>query len=96
MENKMTQEQMELFIQMAQLGMACGLFNPIEWYVNWKRALAHSDWKEIPTQEMLATNTFLSFLHGCDSEPDDPVKYLDEEGLNRMIERYYNREKTNS
>ena len=92
----MTQNQKKLFIEMAQIGVACGLLNIFEWYVNYIRSLEmFCKYEDIPAIEKEATDTILSFLHQCGSDPEDPIKNWTKEDLNKAIKNYYMENKQN-
>ena len=87
----MTPEQKDLFISMATLGVACGLDNLLEWYVNYDRTLDHyCKYEDIPKKEKEAEETMLAFLHQCGSAPDDPIQTWTSEDLHKAIQRHYN------
>ena len=87
----MTPEQMQAFVEAAQVGMACGLDHPLEWYVNvtsgmWISAMPYD---KVPAYVERMTDAFLAFYRGTDSCPGDPVKNLTVQGLQDMIQRHY-------
>ena len=90
---KMTPEQMQAFIEAAQVGMACGLEHPIEWYVNvtsgmWISAMPYDN---VPAYIERMLDAFVAFYRGTASCPEDPVENLTREGFIEMVNRYYNR-----
>jgi len=88
----MTPTQKDLFLGMARLGVACGLLNVFEWYVNYIRSLDNvCKYEDVPKIEKEATDTMLTFLHECDSDPNDPIKKWTKKDLNKAIENYYSR-----
>ena len=88
----MDAKQKDLFIEMAQIGVACGLLNIFEWYVNYVRSMENfCKYEEIPEREKEVTETMLTFLHQCSSSPDDPIKKWTKADLNKAIENYYNK-----
>ncbi len=85
----MTNEQKDLFISIAQMGMTCGLDHPFEWLNNYIRHLPNfAIYAEIPEKQKDAEDAFIMFLRNT-AGPDDPTENLDCEGLYKMIgDRY--------
>ena len=90
---KMTPEQMQAFVEAAQVGMALGLEHPLEWYVNvtsgmWISAMPYD---KVPAYVERMTDAFVAFYRGTASCPEDPVENLTLEGLQDLIHRHYAR-----
>jgi hypothetical protein len=87
-----TPEQKELFIWIAQMGIACGLEHPFEWYFNYVRHLpqlvAYPDMPKVETEAMEA---FTAFYKDTASHPDDPVKDLTCNGFIDMVNEWYSK-----
>jgi hypothetical protein len=68
----MTSEQKDLFIKVAQMGVACGLAHPYEWYTN---ALSHYAptlaYAEQADFEGRLDDTFVAFMRGAASLPEE-------------------------
>ena len=87
----MTPEQMQAFVEAAQVGMALGLDHPLEWYVNvtsgmWISAMPYD---KVPAYVERMTDAFLAFYRGTDCQANDPVKNLTAKGLQDMVQRHY-------
>jgi hypothetical protein len=67
----MTNKQKDIFINIAQIGMACGLTHPYEWLENWDFHLSHID---LQWSADAVYKSFLAFFKGTASFPEDPVK----------------------
>lgn len=86
----MTTEQKELFVSIARNGIACGLWHPFEWLVNYIHALpTWCDYKEVGARESKANETFLAFFHGCASGEGDPIQSWAVEDMNAAMDNYY-------
>jgi hypothetical protein len=92
-EEKMTVEQMETFIYTAQLGMACGLSHPLEWYVNHINHMMNMyPYDTVATKEKLLTEAFVEFYKNTAGSPeeDDWLNELTVGNFNeRIVEPYY-------
>lgn len=94
MPDTMTQEQKDLFISIAQMGMTCGLDHPFEWLNNYIRHLPNFEvYEDIPGKQEAAEDAFIAFLKDTECQPDDPVANLDREGLYKMIGDCYEAER---
>ncbi len=83
----MTSEQKNIFISCAQMGIACGLFHPYEWLMNYDlhmRALTPIDSEKV-------YGAFLEFFHGCGSCPEDPIETWTTDGMLDAIDEFYKR-----
>ena len=85
----MTDDQKTVFIQAAQMGMACGLEHPWEWFYNAQRALLIAPWDTLSMGQARLNDAFLAFWHGCGAFPDDPCETATIEDLYAEIERWY-------
>lgn len=93
MSVKMTPKEMEIVVDILQLGFACGLSHPFECFVNYIRSLTIGSYKEVREKEQKAYEAFAKFMHGCASAPNDPLLKITSENLNSYIEKYYNKDK---
>ena len=87
----MTPEQKDLIVKMFQMGMACGLDHPFEFFMNYLRSLDHMDYKKIPELEKNAYEAMLEFMKGCGGcpEEDDFYNTLDIVKFNDYISKWY-------
>ena len=83
----MTDEQKEVFIHMASLGVACGLETPKEWLRNYVRSLVHGPYTEIPTKKNAAYMAFAAFYRTTAGSPeeDDELHSMTDA---QLVERY--------
>lgn len=88
---RMTDNQMKTFIQMAQTGVACGLMHPFEWLYNAVRMQSFMPYAEQPAAEEQIVDAFLAFWRGTDSQPDDPCTTITKDELIDMINKWYAR-----
>lgn len=87
----MTPEQLKLFVGAAQMGMACGLTHPWEWFSHALRTshiLPHDDQKKFAQD---TTDAFVAFWNGCGSHPDDPCQTAGANELFDEIDAWYKR-----
>ena len=86
----MTVEQMERFVWVAQMGVACGLDHPYEWFRNYElHFLPTIPYEETLVEYRKTLEAFVAFFRGTDAEPDDPVRNLtNEQFLDRMTDYY--------
>ena len=86
----MTQDQKNLFVAIAQMGIICGLTHPFEWYVNYMRSLQiiYTDVK-LPQKQKEATECFLEFYKETKCSEDDPVINWTEQDLDNAICQFY-------
>lgn len=90
----MTAKQKSLFIEAAQAGIACGLWHPHEWYVNYVRVLFQLlPYNEVDERATSLGESFIAFYRECMAYPDDPIGNLDEDGFAKMINQHYGVEK---
>lgn len=83
---------MKTFIEAAQLGIACGLNSPVEWYVNASRALSYVDYKEISRKADELIDTFIEFYKGtagCQEEEEWLFQLTRENFNERIVDPYY-------
>lgn len=73
-----------IFVRAAQAGVACGLYHPYEWLMNYIRMPMTSD--SVRTDAMFA---FLDFFKGCDAFPEDPIQNWTIDKMMKAIEEYY-------
>jgi hypothetical protein len=87
----MTPEQKDTLIGMFQMGMACGLEHPFEFFSNYIRHLGVYDYKKVPELEKKAYEAMLEFMKGCDGceEEQDFYNSLDIVKLNEHIDKWY-------
>ncbi len=87
----MTPEQKDTIIGMFQLGMACGLNHPFEFFTNYIRDLDHYNYRKIPEMEKKAYEAMLEFMKGCAGDDDEQDFYntLNVISLNEYIEKWY-------
>lgn len=88
---RMSQNQMETFVQMAQLGVAMGLMHPFEWLYNATRVTGFMSYEQQPAANDKIVDAFLAFWHGTDSQPNDPCTTITAEELFVMINEWYAR-----
>jgi len=89
----MTKKEKDLFIEIAQMGIICGLWHPYEWIVHYIRSLIHSTpYEKIQAMEQAAYQAFLSFMRGTGVSPDDPVRTWTMGDLKNSIDKFYNRQ----
>jgi hypothetical protein len=93
MATNMTPQQMQTFVQAAQAGIACGLSHPLEWFSNAYEMISHGPWIDQASSDIALTDAFVAFYRGTDCQPDDPVANLDHDGLRKMLEQFYQKEK---
>jgi hypothetical protein len=84
----MTAQQKDLFIEMAQTGIACGLYCVFEWYVNYQihfqNMYAYTD---IPQKEIELLEMMLAFFK--DTNPPGSVEISTKDDLNTAINTWY-------
>jgi hypothetical protein len=86
----MTPEQDRLVIEAAQLGLACGLTHPEEWYVNaTSHAPSYMHYAEAEVYESLLREAFVAFLQGTASCPGDPMETLTVQNFEGYITDWY-------
>ena len=87
----MTPEQKDFIVEMSQLGMACGLDHPFEFFTNYIRDLDHYNYRKIPEMEKRAYEAMLEFMKGCGGCPEEEDFYntLDIIKLNEYIDKWY-------
>ena len=88
----MTENQKAIFIQVAQMGMACSLTHPWEWLANALR----QDWLPFDKRQEIEESyiqSFIEFWRGCGSCPEDPCQQATAETLMAEVNRYYNQRK---
>ena len=86
----MTQEQKDLFISAATLGVACGLMHPIEWYMNYIRSLMNfAKYEDIPNLKEKMTEVFIEFYKMTGGGPGDPIENLTIDGFVNLVNDYY-------
>lgn len=95
----MDNNQKDIFIKAAQDGVACGLFHPIEWYVNATRMLSWGHYETINEKEDDLLDAFLSFWKntaGCPEEQEWLDQLTPEQFIEQIVNPYYarNNEKT--
>jgi hypothetical protein len=67
----MTPQQKDTFIQVAQIGVCCGLYNLQEWYDNFMmHTINIYKYEDIPKEEYKAISAFAQFFR--ESEDVDP------------------------
>lgn len=68
-EGKMTQEQKDFFIWMAQLGVCCGLETPLEWLLNYQMHQGNLEvYTDIPAKLQLSWETMFAFYRNTGPE----------------------------
>jgi hypothetical protein len=85
---RMTSDQKDIFIQVAQVGMACGLTHPWEWFANAMR-MDFLPFAQRPDIEERVLQAFVAFWCGCGSGPGDPCENATVEDLIKEVNRYY-------
>lgn len=87
----MTPEQKDTLVGMFQIGMACGLNHPFEFFMNYLRTLDHFDYKKVPELERKAYEAMLEFMKGCAGCEEEQEFYnnLDVVSLNKYIDGWY-------
>jgi hypothetical protein len=86
----MTDKEKSQFIELAQMGVACGLYHPIEWYINLKRCLTDFLPKEKQEEKQKELkNTMISFYKSTSCADDDNIENLDEDGFDDLVDNYY-------
>jgi hypothetical protein len=87
----MTPEQKDIIIGIFQMGMACGLEHPFEFFSNYIRNLHIYDYKKIPELQDKAYEAMLEFMKGCAGceEEQDFYNALDIIKLNEYIDKWY-------
>lgn len=87
MAYRMTLDQMNIFINAAQLGIACGLYHPFEWLINADRALDHGPCDEVGKRQGELYNAFLAFMKGTAGSPEENEYLQNEFGMEEMFEQ---------
>lgn len=83
---EMSKENAARFVTLAQIGISCGLYHPIEWFVNWMKLLPGlTPPEKLDEKTKLAEDVFIEFFRNTDREPGSPIETLDREGLYRMV-----------
>ena len=87
----MTPEQKDTLIEMFQMGMACGLDHPFEFFMNYLRSLDHVDYKKIPKLEKEAYEAMIEFMKNSGGCPEETDFYnsLTVVTLNDYISKWY-------
>lgn len=84
MKQKMTIEQKEIFYQAAKLGIACGMFHPCEWYVNYKRSFINFlPYEQLTENEIKLNDTFKLLFS------DNEEKPLTDHELWILVDKFY-------
>jgi hypothetical protein len=90
----MTQEQKDVFISIAQMGVACGLDHPYEWLMNYDlhapQLMAYTDTNKNLNK---VYDAFLAFFHGCGGCPEDPMETWSQDQMIDAINEFYRRSK---
>ena len=91
----MTPEQNGIIVKMFQMGMACGLGHPFEFFSNYIRSLCHVPYTKIPELEEKAYDAMLAFMSGCAGCPEEEDFYnkLTATTLNDLMNKWYRRPK---
>jgi len=90
----MTPEQEHLFIQIAQMGVACGCEHRYEWLMNYLMHLPNLlEYSRIPDARQVAIAAFLAFEQGTAScpEEEEELQQLDENGFVDRVNRFFDR-----
>lgn len=86
----MNDQQKELFVGLARLGVSCGLWHPYEWLINYLRALdTWCAYGEIPKRTAEANEAFLVFFKECAAGEGDPLSFWKLDDMNAAIEKYF-------
>lgn len=73
-----------------QLGLACGLQHPYEWYVNYLRAIPQfTPQPDVLPATLAFTVAFAKFLAGAASGPGDQWENLNADGLIKLVDEWY-------
>jgi hypothetical protein len=84
----MTPDQKDLFIQAAQLGLACGLEHPFEWYANAERAMG-MEYSKVDQYVADLQAAFVTFYRDTGSAPNDPVESWTEKDFIQAVNGFY-------
>lgn len=72
----MTPNQQAKFIQIAQMGVACGLTTPEEWLLNYSlHQMNFEPLAEIPRNYELALEAYAAFWRGTASDPHEKLGF---------------------
>ena len=87
----MTPEQKDTLVGIFQMGMACGLDHPFEFFSNYIRNLGMYDYRKVPELEKKAYDAMLEFMKGCAGceEEQDFYNRMDTIKLNEFIDNWY-------
>ena len=89
----MTDKEKSTFIEIAQLGIACGLEHPFEWIENFLyHGLQLHRFEDQHKLEVNAVDAFVAFYKGCDSY-HGKYSHLTRESFMEMVNEWYNRQK---
>lgn len=90
----MTSKQKDIFISIAQMGVACGLDHPYEWLMNYDlHAPQLMSYTDVNKNMNRAYDAFLAFFKGCGSYPEDPMETWDQKQMIDAINEFYRRSK---
>lgn len=90
----MTPEQKDIFVSIAQMGVACGLDHPYEWLMNYDMHAGQlMSYKDVNDNMNKAYGAFVAFFNGCGSGPDDPMETWDQDQMIDAINEFYRRRK---
>jgi hypothetical protein len=87
-----TGEQKDIFISVSRMGVACGLYHPYEWIVNYElHAPQLMPYDRVDEHLRMVRRAFLEFFHGCGSCPEDPIETWTIDEMLDSIDEFYRR-----
>ncbi len=92
MTKEMTEKQKALFIWVAQMGVACGLYHPYEWYANYELHFSQLvPYSEAESSLSEIQEAFCAFFRNSFSCPEDSYENWTVDDMIKDINDFYSR-----